>query len=446
MINPIFSNISPGRILLSSFIFVISIGTLLLSLPQAKVIDIPFLDILFTATSSTCVTGLHVVPLSCFTLFGQCVILSLIQIGGLGLMTLSFFLISLIMNLKLVTKLLAGQILEFEFYGKIKTFLTLIMAMTFVSEIIGTIVLYFPLRQFFAPKKAFFYALFHSISAFCNSGTSPLANNLEPYINQPFILLPIAMLIFAGGLGFIVWYEIANFLRSLFKKPYERFYLSLHTKIVLATSLILIFLGGIFFFILELNHSLRSCGFFDKIVNSIFMSVTTRTAGFSSINIAQLSLPILLIFLILMFVGTSPNSTGGGIKTTTFTLFLATIITIIRNRSSIEIGNRTIPADQIYKTTAIVSLGLIWLITTTFILLITEKTFSFIQIFFEATSAFATAGLSTGITPYLSSTGKFLLMISMLFGRIGSLTLVLALRRKKEPQLYRYPEERIVIG
>lgn len=444
------AHISPGRILLMSFLFVIGVGTFLLWLPMSRVVDISLIDLLFTSVSATCVTGLHVTSMSYFTFFGKCVVLALIQIGGLGLMTLSFFLISLIMNLRFITKLVAGQILEFELFSKIKTFLTLIIGMTFFSELIGAIFLYFPFRQMFPAKKAIFYAIFHSISAFCNSGTALFENSLSQYTTSSSVLIPISLLIFIGGLGFIVWYEIVNliitFIKNVRNDERKKLYLSLHTKVVLTTTFILIAVGALFFMFLEQGNTMLGMGTLNKIINSIFMSITTRTAGFNSLNTAQLALPTLFIFIILMFVGTSPNSTGSGIKTTTFALFLKTIGTFIKNKPSVELYGRRIPNDQIYKTTVIVALALSWIGTTTFLLLITDPNFSFMQIFFESVSAFSTTGLSTGITPYLSNAGKWILMLSMIIGRIGSLTLALALTVKKEIQLFRYPEERVIIG
>ncbi|MCK4651236.1 hypothetical protein KAT08_03640 [Candidatus Babeliales bacterium] len=442
-------NISPARILIGSFLFVIAIGTILLSLPQARIVNISFIDLLFTAASSTCVTGLQVVPMSYFTFFGQCVVLSLIQIGGLGLMTLSFFLVSLIMNLRFITKLVAVQLLEFEFYNKIKTFLSLIIGLTFLSELIGAVALYFPLSKIFSTKQAIFHAVFHSISAFCNAGTCLLDNSMSSYIRNASVLIPMSTLIFFGGIGFIVWYEIGTHILNRIKKTKtetKKLKFSLHTKIVLSTSFILILIGGIFFMFLEKNNALGNLGAFHKIINSIFMSVTTRTAGFSTTNVAHLSIPTLFIFIILMFIGTSPTSTGSGIKTTTFALFILTIVSFAKNKSSIEIFGRKIPASQIYKTTVVVALALCWIGIATFFLLITDSNFSFIQILFESVSAFSTSGLSTGITPYLSQAGKTLLVVTMLTGRIGSLTLVLALTTRKEEQLYSYPEERVVIG
>lgn len=445
-----FLKISPGRLLLLSFMLVIVIGAFLLSLPIARVVDMPLIDIIFTAASSTCVTGLKTVPMSYFSFFGQCVILTLIQIGGLGLMTLSLFLISLVLNLSLITKLIAGQILDFEFSGKIITFLKLIIGFTFFAESVGAVILYFPFRNIFSTDKAFFYAVFHSVSSFCNAGTTLFEPGISKLVLDSFPLFTMATLVFLGGIGFIVWYEISNNLiksiKSWWTAEPKKITTSLHTKIVLTTSAILVFIGTFMFFILEKTNTLKGFTLWHQIVNSFFISVTSRTAGFDTINIGYLALPTLLILIVLMFIGASPSSTAGGIKVTTFTLFIATIIATIKGKDSVEIYGRTIPAEQIFKATVIVALSLSWVIITSFILLITDSDFTFIQIVFEAVSAFSTTGFSTGITPYLSIIGKSILISSMLLGRLGALTLVLALRKKEEKQLYKFPEERVMLG
>lgn len=450
MAAPKFLKISPGRILLLSFLFVIAAGAFLLSLPIARVVDMPLIDILFTSASSTCVTGLKMVPMSYFSFFGQCVILALIQIGGLGLMTLSLFLVSLVLNLSLITKLVAGRILDFEFSGKIITFLKLIIGFTFVAESIGAFVLYFPFRNIFPADKAFFYAVFHSVSSFCNAGTTLFEPGISKLALKSFPLFTMSTLVFLGGIGFIVWYEVGNnFVRGVknwWTEEPKKITTSLHTRIVLTTSTILIFLGTFMFFILERTNTLKGFSTWHQIFNSFFISVATRTAGFDTINLGHLALPTLLIFVVLMFIGASPSSTGGGIKVTTFTLFVATIVATIKGKDSVEIYGRTIPAEQIFKATVVVALSLSWVGITTFILLITDSDFSFIQILFEAVSAFSTAGFSTGITPHLSVIGKSVLISSMLLGRLGALTLVLALRKKEDKQLYKFPEERVMLG
>jgi trk system potassium uptake protein len=440
---------SPGRILLISFAVIILVGTTLLSMPQARVVDISFIDLLFTSASATCVTGLTIVPISYFTFFGKCIILGLIQVGGLGLMTLSFFFVSLFLNLGMATKFMAGQILEFEFWGKVRNFLIMIIGVTFGIELIGALLLYLPFRQNLGPEQAMFAAIFHSISAFCNAGICLYENNVMYYSQHSFLLLVISVLVFAGGIGFIVWYELANFFKSCIKKlqgEEKVFHFSLHTKIVLITSVSLILIGTFFIWGIEQHNTLKGMDTIKGFINSFFISTTLRSAGFSTFRVDEASLATLLIFLILMFIGGSPSSAAGGIKTTTFVLFLATVTSMAKGKSVIEIGGRTIPIDQIYKATVIIASATAWVFITTFILLLTDQSFSFIQILFESISAFTTVGLSTGITPHLSAYGKTLLLISMIVGRIGSLTLVLAIRRQKEKDLYRYPEERIILG
>ncbi len=450
MAGPKFLNLSPGRILLLSFLFVIAAGAFLLSLPISRVVDIPLIDILFTSTSSTCVTGLKIIPMSYFSFFGQCVILGLIQIGGLGLMTLSLFLVSLILNLSLITKLVAGRILDFEFSGKIKTFLKLIIGFTFVAEGIGAALLYLNFRNIYPTGKAVFYSIFHSVSSFCNAGVTLFEPGISEIAHNSFPLFTMAILIFLGGIGFVVWYEVGNnfitSIRNWWKEEPKKITTSLHTKVVLISTAILISSGAILFFILERTNTLSGFTLWHQVVNSFFLSVATRTAGFDTINFSQLGLPILLILIILMFIGASSSSTGGGVKVTTFTLFVATIAAIVRNKETVELYGRSIPAEQIFKTTVIIALSLGWVGLTTFVLLITDPQFSFIQILFESVSAFSTAGFSTGITPFISRFGKGILMFSMLLGRLGALTLVLALRKKEEKQLYKFPEERVLLG
>lgn len=443
-------DISPARILIFSFLFVILAGTFLLYLPISRVVDMHLIDLFFTATTSTCVTGLFTVPMSYFSFFGQCVILVLIQIGGLGLMTLSIFLVSLVLNLSLTTKFLAGQILDFAFSGKLKTFLKTIIGFTIFTEGVGALILYKSFIKILPRDKAIFYSIFHSVSAFCNSGASLFEPGISNLAKDSLSLLTMAVLIFLGGIGFIVWYEavsnLVNYIKNWWNEEPKKLTMSLHTKIVLITSSTLIFLGALLFFVLERTNTLSGLSTWHQIVNSIFISVTARTAGFENVDMSSLGLPILLILIILMFIGASSSSTGGGVKVTTFTVFVATIAATIRNKNNVEIFGRTISPEQIFKTTAIIALSLSFVLATTFILLITDPEFSFMQILFETVSAFATVGLSTGITPYFSIFGKIVLMLAMFLGRVGALTLVLALRKNQEPQLYKYPEERVLLG
>ncbi len=437
---------SPGRILLGSFLFAMGIGTFLLSLPEARTVDMSFIDILFTTTSSLCVTGLKVVPIDNFTMFGKYVILALIQIGGLGLMTLSFFLASLFLNLGMTTQLLAGQILEFEVWSRIRTFLILIIGITFSCEFIGTIILYTQFKHIPTIDSPWFYAFFHSISAFCNAGISLFENSFINFQHNPIVLISIICLMTAGSIGFIVWYDFIRIIKGHFKQDKNVIKFSLHTKLVIWASVILIVNGTIAIWFLEKGNLLLGLSLKQQVLNSLFTSISARGVGYLTVDINHALLPTLFLFLPLMFIGASPGSTGSGIKTTTFVIFIATVSAILRNRESVEIRGREIPNDQVYKVMAIVAIAIFWIFIITFLLLLSEPTLEFIQVFFETVSAFGCTGLSTGITSILSSIGKIILIITMLIGRIGSLTLVLALRKNTQKHLYQYPKERVMIG
>jgi trk system potassium uptake protein TrkH len=439
---------SPGRILILSFLFAIVSGTILLSLPAARTVPLRLIDIAFTAVSATCVTGLNVIPLSSFTFFGKCVILALIQIGGLGLMTLSLFLASLVLNLGVATRFMAGQLLEFEIWGKVKYFVALVVVLTFSAEALGTLLLYIKLPPI-AGESRLFYAFFHSISAFCNAGISLSDNSLVHLKNYPFSLFTLSCLMFAGSIGFIVWYDIARLIKSWvgsIGKKKRVMPLTLHSKIAFYSSIVLIIGPGIMIFILEHAHLLAGLTPFEKVVNSFFTAISSRGVGFATLDFQKAHPATLLLCIPLMLIGASPGSTGSGIKTTTFVVFIAAIFSIVQNRASVEIWGRRIPINQIYKVLAIIALACFWIFTILFLLLLTDTHFSPIQLLFETVSAFGCSGISTGITSRLSLYGKLLLMLTMLIGRIGSLTLVIALRRQPEQHLYTYPEERIMIG
>jgi len=440
---------SPGQIIVLSFMFVIGLGAFLLSLPAARTTYVSFIDLLFTATTSTCVAGLSVVPMTHFTTFGHIIIMCLIQLGGLGLMTFSFFFISLFLNLGMTTQILAGQILDFRSWAKIRKFLIIIISITFLTELAGAIFLYFPLRERFSANKAAFYAVFHSISAFCNAGLDLLGDGLISFQERPFILLVFALLIFAGGIGFFVWFELSTkfkpFIQSFFDKT-KRVRFSLHVKVTLLTTTTLLLIGTVATWLLERNVSLAHLHPFHSFVVSFCSSVSIRSAGFQFFHLNHATYAILLVFVMLMYIGANSGSTGGGIKTTTFAVFVATMRSIVKNRKDVEFFGRKIPQNQVYSAVAIVVLSSMWIIFATFLLLLTQLQFGFMQILFETVSAFGTCGLSTGITASLTTFGKTVIVATMFFGRIGSLTMVLALRGTRKKHLYRYPKEKVVIG
>lgn len=444
---------SPGRIIIGSFLFIILSGAALLSLPQARTVPMSFVDILFTAATSTCVAGLSVVPMTNFTTFGHIVIMILIQLGGLGLMTFSFFFISLFLNLGMTTQLLAGRILDFRSWAKIRKFLIIIISTTFLAELIGATLLYFPLRERFSTGRAVFYAMFHSVSAFCNAGLDLLGDGVVSFQTRPLVLLIFALLIFSGGIGFFIWFEIATKVKRFFRRTFyasknnsEKIKFSLHARITFITTTTLVGIGAIATWLLERNESLKHLSYFHSFFVSLFHAVSIRSAGFQFFYLQDATYALMLLFVVLMYIGANSGSTGGGIKTTTFAAFFATIVSIIRNREDVEFFGRRIPQNLVYSAIAIAFLSSVWIILATFLLLIFEMQFGFMQILFETVSAFGTCGLSTGITSGLSSYGKLIIIATMFFGRIGSLTMVLAFSTEKKKALYKFPEERIAIG
>jgi len=432
------------RIILLSYLFVITVGTILLALPQSRLVDISFIDLLFTSTSCTCVTGLMVVPISSFTNFGKVVLLCLIQLGGIGLLTLSLFFISLFLNLGMAAQMMAGEMFEFR-WSRIKTFIITIVTTTFVFEAIAAAIFYPYFRKLLPAKTAIFYSIFHSVSSFCNTGLTLFEDGISPFANSiPFLTLT-ALLVFTGSIGFIVWFEVANKMKALFKKIKVPAF-SLHTKIVLSTTGAIIALGTALTWILEHNNSLIGKTFSKGIFISFFNTISLRSAGFELFDVNQLMPATILLFIILMYIGGSPGSIAGGIKTTTFAIFVTTMATIVRNRDEVEIFGRRIPKSQVYKAISIIVLSIAWLFITTFFLLILETGLNFIQAFFEVISAFCLCGLRTKIAASFSISGKTLLILTMLIGRIGTLTFIFSLRKIKKKELYHYPEEQIVIG
>lgn len=263
-------------------------------------------------------------------------------------------------------------------------------------------------------------------------------------LNPPLLLIT-TILAFMGGLGFIVWQEVYLYIQSFKEK--RHFNWSLHSKVVLSTTLLIIgFASMMFFYIEYILHNNQEYSLLATLGNSLFNAITCRSAGLTTFHLPLVHFATLFLIMIITFIGSSPGSTGSGIKTTTFALFLASVRATVTRRSSVELKGRTIPHEQIFKSMAILSVSLSWIALTIFCLLITEQGWRFIDISFEAFSAFCNLGLSTGITPYLSTMGKYILTISMFIGRIGSLTLLLAFRKQKEKKEFHYPEERVILG
>lgn len=431
------------KVIVLSFLLIIFIGTILLSLPLASSSSggINFIDALFTATSATCVTGLVVLDTGKdFSLFGQGVILSLIQLGGLGLMTIStIIMIILGKRIGLRERIILRESTNLLTLGGVVGLIKLIVIFTAIVELSGFLFLFLCWLKYLPLGKAFYFSLFHSISAFCNAGFSLFSNSLMDFRFDWRINLVVCLLIIIGGLGFYCIYELRRF------KSVNR--LSLHTKLVVVTSLLLILSGGILLLVFEYNNSLTLGDFrFEyKLLASFFQSITARTAGFNTLSIGDMNTSTLILLMVLMFVGGSPGSTAGGIKTTTFIVLILTVFTFLREEEEIHIFGRTIPHNIVIKSLALTVIALAIIVSIGILMNITEKQ-NFIFVLFEIISAFGTVGLSTGITPNLSLGGKLLIIVTMFVGRIGPITFAYALFRKSVKQKIKYPEEKIMIG
>ncbi|MTI61188.1 MAG: Trk family potassium uptake protein [Firmicutes bacterium] len=434
---------TPAQLLVLGYLAVIITGTILLMIPAATTQSggLDIISALFTATSATCVTGLIVVNTStAFTVFGQLVIMILIQIGGLGLMTMSTM-VAFIIGKKISLKerlLIQEDLNQFKISGLV-ALVRYVLIVTFVIEGIGALILFLRLLKDYSFWKAFYYAIFHAISAFNNAGFDLFGNSLEGFTGDIFINLAVIFLIILGGLGFAVLAELYN--KRDIKKT------SLQTKIVITISLILIIVGFISFLALEYNNELTmgNLSFGEKTLSALFLSVTPRTAGFNTIPTGSLKSSTLFLVIVLMFIGASPGSTGGGIKTTTFGVLLITVWSMITGKRDIEIFKRQLENEIIFKALSITILSLMLVVLVTMILTVSEG-MDFLPVFFETVSAFGTVGLSTGITSALSSFGRLMITITMFAGRVGPLTLALAFAERKRSGVYHYPKEKIMVG
>lgn len=444
--------IKPMRTIVLSFLLVITVGTLLLMLPistKQRVVT-PFVEALFTATSATCVTGLVVFDTYTYwSNFGQGIIIALIQVGGLGLVTFtSFFNFVIGRKLGLRSIQLASENVGTTNFSDVGKLVTSIIRISLVLEAIGALVL----MTVFVPKykaSGIFTSVFLSISAFCNAGFDILGRegeyiSLMNYSTNPVVMITIMLLIISGGLGFIVWYDVLHYRNTK--------HLLLHSKIVLLTTLALILIGAGMVLILEWNNpaTLKDLPLIEKITHAFFQSVTFRTAGFNTIDIAGMYSITKIIGIILMFIGAAPGSTGGGIKCTTIVVVLMTVIGVIKNKDDTTILKRRIDKEVVYKSLSIIVLALIAVITTSCILYSSNinANISGVDAVFESVSAFATVGLSAGPTAVSNSLSRLVLSLTMFIGRVGpvSFAISLAIGAQSRNKNQIIPEGKIVVG
>lgn len=436
---------SPPQILVLGFASIILLGSLLLMLPVANTNGetLPFIDAFFTATSATCVTGLVVRDTGLdFTVFGQVVIMILVQVGGLGFMTMAT-LFSLVFKRKISLKdrLILQEAMNQNTMEGIVRLIRKVLLYSLVIEACGALV-YAVRWSFDMPMgRALYYGIFHAVAMFNNAGFDLFGEyrSLTGFVADPVVNFVTMFLIVTGGLGFIVLSDLFEF-RS-------RRRLSLHSKVVLSMTSVLILIGAIVIFIFEFTNAktLGSLEWGGKIWGSFFQSVTPRTAGANTLDIAALRQASQFFMIILMFIGASPGSTGGGIKTTTFTILVGAVISMIRGQDDLVLFRYRLVQERIFKAVTITMLALFLVVSVAMILSTTEDA-SFLSILFETTSAFGTVGLTMGLTAKLSVIGKVIISLTMFAGRLGPLTLAYALGPKKGKELYRHPEGKMIIG
>ena len=445
--------LSTTQIILLSFLAVILIGSVLLALPisSASGDAVPYLDALFTATTSTCVTGLVTLPtVSTWSVFGQIVILLLIQIGGLGVITvMSGLMILLNKKMGIGDRLLIQDAFNLNSMSGLSKFVKKVLFGTIIIEGIGAIlymIIFIP--EFGA--RGIWISIFNSVSAFCNAGIDIFAeNSLCDYATNPLINAVTSVLIILGGLGYIVWWDVLRVMKSRSGKSIKVFkHLTLHSKIAITVTAGLIFIGAIFIFIFEYANPLTIGGLslFDKIQVSFFQSITTRTAGFASMPQENLTNSSATISIILMIIGGSPVGTAGGIKTVTFAILVCSAFATIRNKKSATLFGRRISEESIKKAVAVV-VAFLTICTASTVLLMATNSVSAIDAVYETVSATATVGLSRNLTSTLNEFGKLIIIVTMYLGRVGPISLAVAIGSKNESQnVISEPTEDISIG
>jgi len=437
----------PAQILALSFMAAIAAGAILLMLPfSTRDGRMSMPDALFTSTSAVCVTGLIVQDTpTFFTTTGKIIIMILIQLGGLGIMTFStLILFAAGRRISFKERVVIQEGYHHLASTDIKALIKSIFVYAFAIESLGILALFIRWKGEFSVFEAFFQSLFHAVSAFCNAGFSLFSGNFVSYRSDIGVNLTLMALIVLGGLGFLVLQEIKIVLASFFKKNKVR--KSIHTKLVLAVTFFLIIVSGLFFLALEWNHSMAGFALKEKILSSFFQVITARTAGFNTMDLNSLGFAVLLLLISLMFIGASPGSTGGGVKTSTVGVVTAFLRSKIQARESVSVFYRTLPAEVVTKAFTLVTLSIGVIFSASFLLFITQPGASMHAVFFEVFSAFGTVGLSLGLTPELTDISKFVIILTMYIGRIGPLTLLYAFSSAKAYGRFEYGEEKVMIG
>lgn len=437
-------SLSPPQVLVMGFSLVILTGAVILTLPgfTAPGKNTDFLTALFTATSAVCVTGLVVVDTGThWTVAGQIIILLLIQVGGLGFMTMAMvFYIILGKRIGLRKRLIIQESLNQIKVAGVVRLVRAIFLFTLLTELTAAVILGLWWGRTLGEARGMYFGLFHAVSSFNNAGFDLFGDfrSLTGYVGDPVVNLVITSLIIIGGLGFSVIYD-------LWGNRFGKKGLSVHSRLVLTISFILLAAGTVVFMGLEWNNTLKGLSPLEKLLGSYFQSVTPRTAGLNTIDISALRPGTLFFIAALMFIGASPGSTGGGIKTTTFGLLLLASVSVSLGREDIEAYKKRIPFSQVNKALTILMLSIFWVMLVIMVLSVTEKG-DFLTLLFETVSAFGTVGLSMSFTPHLSQIGRVIIILTMFLGRLGPMTVAFALAYRMTASKRRYPEEKIIVG
>lgn len=446
------------RILTVGFFGVILAGAFLLWLPICNQEPIAFMDALFTSTSAVCVTGLvTIVPAAQFTVVGKVVLLILIQIGGLGVIgcATAFFLL-LKKRITLRERVVMQESYSMDGLGGVVGMVRKVILGTFVVEGVGVLLYAFQFVPEYGLLRGAAYAVFHAVSAFCNAGIDILgADSLAGYAGNPLVNFTTMMLVVLSGIGFVVWYDVIGNVRRIYKKEVPKKWwftrLKLHSKLAIVTTLVLLLVGALAVFLMEYSNpdTLGGMPLGDKVMASMFQSVTTRTAGFYTISQGALHEETKLVSSILMFIGGSPGGTAGGVKTTTIAMLVLWCITLIRGGKDAECFGRKITVSNFRTGFAVVTLAFLILIGGTLAILMIEKdSVAMTDVLFETSSAIGTVGLTADLTPQLKRASQVIIMFLMYVGRIGPMTLALSFAGKQNPKdkLRELPQERIMVG
>lgn len=447
------ADLSTTQMILISFLLAILIGSILLALPisSASGEAVAYIDALFTATTSVCVTGLVTVStVSTWSIFGQVVILLLIQVGGLGVITiLSGLMLSLHRKIGIGDRMLIQDAFNLNTLSGMVKFIKKVITGTFVVELAGALCY----MTVFIPEfgvKGIWISIFNSVSAFCNAGIDIIGDaSLCRYVSHPMINIVTSALIILGGIGYVVWWDVIRVSKNIKRQKLKCFQmLTLHSKIALLTTGILIFAGAVVFFVFEYNNPLtmKDYSFWDRVQASFFQSVTTRTAGFATIPQQNLTNASSIVSLLLMFIGGSPVGTAGGIKTVTTAILLVSALSTIRGNDEVVLFGRAISKEAVSKGVAVVSMSFIIMFIST-ILLSAVTNANALDIAYETVSATATVGLTRNLTPMLNFWGKIIIIITMYLGRVGPISMVIAFNTRKEKRnIIKNPTEEISVG